>query len=180
MTSVGLLSMIAGLLLLLAGRKTFWIFLGLAGIAVAIAFLPQYFPGLDQQTLLLLAIGAGVLGGILAFVLSRVLVWAGGFLAGAYVGVIAWQVAAPAQGFPWVAAVAGGILGLLAAKFLFASVLILASSAMGAALLVHLSGLEGTPGLATLVVLTAAGIIVQGKLWPRSAAGRSAEEKDEK
>ena len=68
MSSVTLVSLIAGLLLLLAGKKTFWLFLGLAGVAVAIAFVPRIFPDLDQQTLLLVSIGAGVLGGILAFV----------------------------------------------------------------------------------------------------------------
>jgi hypothetical protein len=59
---------------------------------------------------------------------------------------------------------------MLAAKFLFTSVLVLASSAMGAALLVHLIGLEGVPGLVALAVLTALGIIVQGRLWPRASA----------
>lgn len=179
MSSVTLVSLIAGLLLLLAGKKTFWLFLGLAGVAVAIAFVPRVLPDLDQQTLLLVSIGAGVLGGILAFALSRVLVWVGGFIGGGYLGVIAWQTVAPGTSFPWVAAVIGGILGMLIAKFLFESVLVLASSAVGAALLVHISGLEGTAGLAVLVVLTAAGIIVQGRLWPRPSSGKPAAEKDE-
>lgn len=179
MSSVTLVSLIAGLLLLLAGRKTFWLFLGLVGVAVAIAFVPRILPDLDRQTLLLISIGAGVLGGILAFALSRVLVWVGGFIGGGYLGVIAWQTVAPGPSFPWVAAVIGGILGMLIAKFLFESALVLASSAVGAALLVHISGLEGTAGLVLLVVLTAAGIIVQGRLGPRPSSGKPAAEKDE-
>lgn len=179
MSSVTLVSLVAGLLLLLAGKKTFWLFLGLAGVAVAVAFVPRILPSLDQQTLLLVSIAAGVLGGILAFALSRVLVWVGGFIGGGYLGVIAWQTVAPAAAFPWVAAVVGGILGMLAAKFLFESALVLASSAVGAALLVHISGLEGTAGLVVLVVLTAAGILVQGRLWPRPSPGKPAGEKDE-
>jgi FAD/FMN-containing dehydrogenase len=179
MSSVTLVSLVAGLLLLLAGKKTFWLFLGLAGIAVAIAFVPRIFPDLDQQSLLLVSIAAGIIGGILAFALSRALVWVGGFVAGGYLGVIAWQTVVHAPAFPWVAAVVGGIVGMLVAKFLFDSALVLASSAVGAALLVHVSGLEGTTGLAALVVLTAAGIIVQGRLWPRSSSGRPAVEKDE-
>ncbi len=179
MSSVTLVSLIAGLLLLLAGKKTIWLFLGLAGVAVAIAFVPRVFPDLGQRTLLLVSIAAGVLGGVLAFVLSRVLVWVGGFVAGGYLGVIAWQTVVPGAAFPWVAAVIGGILGMLVAKLLFDSALVLASSAIGAALLVHISGLEGTTGLVALVFLTAAGIIVQGRLWPRSAGRESSGEKGE-
>ncbi len=179
MRSVTLVSLIAGLLLLLAGKKTFWLFLALAGVAVAIAFVPRFFPDLDQQSLLLVSIAAGVVGGILAFALSRMLVWVGGFVAGGYLGVIAWQTVAPGPAFPWAAAVVGGILGMLVAKFLFDSALVLASSAVGAALLVHVSGLEGTAGLAALVVLTAAGIMIQGRLWPRSPAKESGGEKNE-
>jgi hypothetical protein len=177
MSTVTIVSLVAGLLLLLVGRKAIWFFLSLAGVAVAIAFLPRYFPHLDQQTLLIVSIAAGILGGALAFALSRVIVWVGGFVAGGYLSVIAWQTLVSGPAFPWVAAVIGGILGMLVAKLLFESVLVLASSAMGAALLVYVSGLEGTLGLAALVVLTAAGIIVQGRLWPRSSAEKSSEEK---
>jgi hypothetical protein len=170
MSTVTIVSLIAGLLLLLVGRKAFWFFLSLAGVAVAIAFVPRYITGLDQQTLLIVSIGAGVLGGVLAFALSKAVVLVGGLLGGGYCGVILWQMLVPGIEFPWVAAVVGGILGMLAAKFLFTSVLVLASSAMGAALLVHLIGLEGVPGLVALAVLTALGIIVQGRLWPRASA----------
>jgi hypothetical protein len=66
---------------------------------------------------------------------------------------------------------------MLVAKLLFESVLVLASAAMGAALLVHVTGLDGAPGLVALVVLTVAGIIVQGRLRPRSSGEKSSEEK---
>jgi hypothetical protein len=179
MNTVTIVSVVAGLLLLLVGRKAFWFFLGLAGIAFALAFIPRYFPDLSQQTLLIVSVGAGVVGGALAFALAKVLVWVGGFVGGGYLGIILWQTVAPGPGFPWGAALIGGVLGMLSAKFLFESVLVLASSAMGAALLVHVSGLEGTLGLAALVVLTAVGIIVQGRLWPRSSADTSRGEKRE-
>jgi hypothetical protein len=179
MSTVTIVSLIAGLLLLFVGRKALWFFLGLAGVAVAIAFLPRYFPEFDQKTLLIVSLVAGVLGGALAFALSKVIVWVGGGIAGGYLGVIAWQTLVPGLAFPWVAAVIGGILGMLVAKFLFESVLVITSSAMGAALLVHCTGLEGAPGLVALFVLTAAGIIVQGRLWPGSSAKKSSGEKGE-
>jgi hypothetical protein len=166
MNTFTVVSIIAGLLLLLVGRKGFWFFLGLAGIAFAITFIPRYFPDLSQQTLLIVSIVAGVAGGALAFALAKVLVWVGGFVGGGYLGIIVWQIV-------------GGILGMLIAKLLFESVLVVASSAMGAALLVHLCGFEGTLGLVALVVLTAVGIIVQGKLWPRSSPHASQQEKGE-
>ncbi len=178
MSSVTLLSLVVGLLLLLVGRKAFWFFLGLAGAAVAIAFVPRYVTGLDQQTLLIVSIVAGVLGGVLAFALSKAVVWVGGLVGGGYCGVILWQMLVPGSGFPWVAAAVGGILGMLVAKFLFTSVLVLASSAMGAALLVHLSGLEGAPGLVVLVLLTAIGVLVQGRFWPRTLKEKPVEKEE--
>jgi hypothetical protein len=178
MSTMTIVSLIAGLLLLFVGRKAFWFFLGLAGIAVAVAFLPRYFPHLGQQTLLIVSIGAGILGGALAFALTKAIVWVGGFVGGGYLGVILWQTLVPGPAFPWVAGIVAGVLGMLVARLLFESVLVLASSAMGAALLVSVTGLEGAAGLAALVVLTAAGIIVQGRLWPHAPAEPSGEKRE--
>jgi hypothetical protein len=171
MSIVTLTSLVVGILLLIVGRKAFWFFLALVAFAVAVAFIPQLFPDLDGQTQLVVAIVAGIAAGAAASVLTKVVVWVGGFVGGAYVGVIAWQTLLPAAtGFPWIPVVAGGVAGMLLAKFLFESVLVIVSAAAGAALVVHTVRVGETTGFVLLILLTAIGIIVQGRFWPRASS----------
>jgi hypothetical protein len=180
MNIVTIASIVVGLLLLVVGRKAFWFFLALVGFAVAVAFVPQLFPDLDGQTQFVVAIVVGIAAGAAAAVLAKVVVWVGGFVGGAYVGVIAWQTLVPAApGFPWIPVVAGGIAGMLLAKFLFESVLVVVSSAAGASLIVHTIGVGESTGFVLLILLTAIGIIVQGRLWPRASSSTPAKENGE-
>ena len=183
MSTVTLVSLLVGLLLLLVGRKAFWFFLALIGFAVTVAFIPRIVPDIDPQTQVIVAIVAGIIGGAAASVLTKVVVWVGGFVGGAYVGVIAWQtLMGAAPGFPWIPVAIGGIAGMLIAKFLFESVLVIVSSAAGAALLVYTFQVGETLGFILLILFTAIGIIVQGRLWPgaSSKAPARAEKQEEK
>jgi hypothetical protein len=180
MSIVTLTSLVVGLLLLIVGRKAFWFFLALVGFAVAVAFVPQVLPDLDGQTQLIIAIVVGIAAGVAASVLAKVVVWVGGFVGGAYVGVIAWQTLVPATpGFPWIPVIVGGVAGMLLAKFLFESVLVVVSAAAGSALIVHTMRLGETMGFALLILLTTIGIIVQGRLWPRASSSSPKKENGE-
>jgi hypothetical protein len=179
MNLVTLTCLIAGCMLLVAGRRAIWLFLGLAVFAVTVALIQHYLPSLDQRTLVVLSLIAGFVAAVASVMLARALIWVGGFVGGGYVGVIAWGTLIPAgPAFPWLAFVVGGVVGMLVVKFLFETLLVLASSAVGAALLVHVLGIDGTPGLIVLVVLTAAGVIAQRKLLPGKTS-RAASPKEE-
>ena len=135
---------------------------------------------LSLATNLGVAIAAGIIGAAAASVLTKVVVWVGGFVGGAYVGVIAWQtLMGAAPGFPWIPVVIGGIAGILVAKFLFESVLVIVSSAAGAALLVHTFQVGETVGFILLILFTAIGIIVQGRLWPGASSKAPKQEKEQ-
>jgi hypothetical protein len=179
MNLVTLTCLIAGCILLVAGRKAFWLFLGLAVFAVTVVFVQHYLPSLDQRTLVVLSLIAGFVAAVASVTLAKALVWVGGFVGGGYVGVIVWGTLIPAGPvFPWLAFIVGGVVGMLVAKFLFETLLVLASSAVGAALLVHVLGIVGTPGLIVLVVLTVVGVIVQGRFLPGKTS-RAASDKEE-
>lgn len=168
MNTVTLVSLIAGLVLLIAGRKAFWVFLGLAAFAVTVVFVQRYLPNLDERTLLVVALVVGGIAAAAAVALAKAIVWVGGFLGGGYIGVVVWEMLMPsASGFPWVAFVIGGLIGMVLMKLLFESLLVLGSSAVGAALLVHVLRAEGTLGLFLLIVLTVIGVIIQRRLWPK-------------
>jgi hypothetical protein len=163
-------SLIAGLLLLLAGRKLIWLFVGLLAFAVSVGFLGRFFPNLEPNTLLLVSVVLGALGAVAAVALAKAAVWVGGFLGGGYVGMIVWEMLFPASAaLPWVALVLGGILGILLARFLFESILIVGSSAAGAALLVQTLGAKEVPGLLLLILLAVIGVVVQGRFLRRKS-----------
>jgi len=159
------------LLLLVLGRKLFW--LGVAvlgfflGMAVAEALL------VDQPTWarLLMGLGAGLLGGLLAILAQRVAFAFAGFYAGAYLALSA----AVALGFGghrtlWV--VAGGVIGAVLATWIMNWAIIALTSLVGASAIVGAASMGQTTGALIFVGLTVVGMVVQARLMrPRPAKG---------
>jgi hypothetical protein len=155
-------SIAAGLLLLFAGRRFFW----LAAALVAFLFIFNLFENL---------FGGGWLGLIVALVVGAIFAWLAtryvklvGELVGALAGSVGLPIVLGMLGIHWgylLMAAIGAILGFLVMRFLFDWGLILLTSWAGAS---SVAGrLEGQWSLATavasliFVVLLAAGIFVQ-------------------
>ena len=161
-----------GLLLLVLGRKLFW--LGVAilgfflGMAVAEALL------VDQTTwvTLLVGLGAGLLGGLLALLAQRLAFAIAGFYAGAYLALSA----AVALGFGghrtlWV--VAGGVIGAVLATRILDWALIALTSLVGASAIVTAGGMGPTTTALSFLGLAVIGMVVQARLMrPRPTTGR--------
>ncbi len=73
-----------GIVMLVAGRKLFWLFVGVVGFTVGIGMAERFFPGESETTLLILALITGVLFAVLALFLKRIAVGVAGFVAGGY------------------------------------------------------------------------------------------------
>ena len=73
---------LVGLLLVLLGRKLFWLFVGVVGFLAGMRLGAQLVTGQSEIVILTLAIGVGVLAAVLAIVLQRVAVALAGGLAG--------------------------------------------------------------------------------------------------
>src|SRR3954452_6650872 len=156
-----LLTLIAGVALLIAGRRLFWLFVGLVGfVAVYRWFAPAHGPLASGGWLL--AVLAGVVGILLAIFLQRVAVALAGFFAGVWFApqLLGLQMTNPRGGDLLIFVIAGVIAALLAIA-LFDLALILLSSLAGADLVV--AALHPGPGSARLLlmVLAVAGIAVQ-------------------
>src|SRR3990172_7787956 len=80
-------SLILGAILLILGRKLFWIFVGAIGFLVGFNPAAQYLAEQPIWVILLIAIVAGIIGSVLAVVLQRVATLVAGFLAGGYLTV---------------------------------------------------------------------------------------------
>jgi len=155
----------AGLLLVFFGRKLFWIFVGIVGFLVGIRFGSELARGQPEIMLLLIAVGIGLVGAILAVVLERVAIALAGALSG---GLLALRVAeilgvatAPTS---WVTFLIGAVLAAVLVSLLFDWALIVLSALMGATLLAEAVPLNQSMELLAVALLAMAGILVQARL----------------
>ena len=153
---------VVGVLLLLLGRRLYWLFVGGIGFIVGLSLATGFTHRRPDGTALLIGLGAGLLGIVLALVLQRLAIVVAGLLAGAWLGVeFVRAVGAPIAGTPWIPALVGGVVGAILAAALFDAVLVILSSLVGAALLVELLG--GRPVMRAIVflLLVLVGVAVQ-------------------
>ncbi len=172
---MALITVLIGLALLAAGRKLFWLFVGVVGFALgynlAEQLSTQYLHGGAQGGVLVFAIVLAVAGALLAVFLEKLAVSAAGFLLGGYLAIQ--TIGHPEAGvnLPLLALfVAGGIIGALLVALVFNWALIILTSLTGALLI--LSDLPIRNALATVlfVALAVVGMAIQlglMKHWKR-------------
>jgi len=124
---------LGGLLILLFGRRLFWVFVGVTGFFFGVQFGFAFFKGVAEWVVLSLSVLAGVVCAGLAILLQRLAVAIAGAFAG---GMIALWMAQPAglhsAGAQAVAFIAGALLAAVMLTVLFDPVLILLSVVFGA------------------------------------------------
>lgn len=166
-----LLLLAAGAALLFAGRRLFWLFVGLVGFFAGLRFASAFFhgePGWFQWAVALLA---GIFGVFLALMLQRAAVaLAGFFVGGFFVLRLLGLDLSPPRPVPVLLFGLGAVLAAILALWLFDAALIFLSSLAGAGLV--LDALHLRQGLAGLVFigLVALGIAVQAGITARGAA----------
>lgn len=157
-----------GLALLLAGRRIFWLVLGVVGFFFGFDLAGRVL-GLDSEGLgLLIGLFAGLVGIFVAIFLQKVAVGVAGFLIGGYLtavllGVGPGNLSAGAL----LAFAVGGIVCAFLALWLFEAALILLSSIAGAALVMGAFALQPAAQALGFVVLVVVGIAVQAGIGPR-------------
>ena len=153
---------VVGVLLLLLGRRLYWLFVGGIGFIVGLSLATGFTHRRPDGTALLIGLGAGLLGIVLALVLQRLAIVVAGFLAGAWLGVeFVRAVGAPIAGTPWIPALVGGVVGAILAAALFDAVLVILSSLVGAALLAELLGGRPVTRAIVFLLLVLVGVAVQ-------------------
>ena len=80
--------LVAGTVLLLVGRKLFWLFVAVAGFYVGVEEARALLADRPTWLIWLVAIAAGLIGAILAMLFQRVGFALAGFYAGAYVALV--------------------------------------------------------------------------------------------
>ncbi len=162
-------SLIVGILLLLLGRKLFWLFVGVAGFLVGIDIAERFYSG-AYPTKLLIAVLIGIVGAFLAILFYKAAVAIAGFFIGGYLAVILMRYLAlsPPQSAVWVPYLIGGIIGAILILVLFDWALIVLSSFAGATMIVHSIALRHVNLGIFFIVLAVIGILVQAGILLRS------------
>jgi len=163
-------ALVVGALLVLAGRRLFWLAVGTIGFLAGFGLAGGW---ASDAGAVAMAVGVvvGLLGALLAVVLQRLAVGVAGFLLGGLAAVaLAAALGWDAGGLSWLVFLAGGIGGAILAGLLFDIALVLVTSVTGAALVTDGLALEGLAAVASFLLLTTLGVFVQGAIGRRGPA----------
>ena len=169
-SSVTIIGVLIGVVILFFGRKLFWLCVAAVGFAVGVKIAPLLVNESSSLLALLIALIFGVLGALLAFFLQKVAIAVLGFLAG---GKLATAIAAAffvqyAQ-YSTIIFVIGGIIGAILLLVLFGWALIVVSSFIGAYLIQSAIVLPPTGSTLVFIGLAMVGIFVQAASYRRTA-----------
>jgi hypothetical protein len=169
-SSVTILGVLIGIVILFFGRKLFWLCVAAVGFAVGVEIAPLLVNESSSLLTLLIALVFGVLGALLALFIQKVAIAVLGFLAG---GKLATAIAAAffvdyAQ-YSTIIFVIGGIIGGILLLAVFGWALIVVSSFIGAYLIESAIALPPTGSTLVFIGLALVGIFVQAASYRRSA-----------
>ena len=157
-----------GGLLLVAGRRLFWLAVGVAGFVVGFYLAARFLGGEAGWLVLLVGLVCGLVGALLAVLVQRVAIAVAGFLIGggaaAALAVDLFHLPEAAQ---WMVFIAAGIVCAFLAALLFDGALIVLSALLGASMVSGLLPLPALQRVIALVVLAVVGMFVQLALGGR-------------
>ena len=166
-----LATVLGGACALLFGRQVFWLFVGVVGFVLGSELAAALFAGAPDLVVLGVAVGAGIVGALLAYALQELMIGVAGFGAGSYVAlqVLLHAVPFPGRGSFWLALFVGGLTGMVLFAALFDWAVIVISSLFGADLLVRTLTPDQPTAPVLGLLLALVGIVIQAgalRRWP--------------
>lgn len=164
---LNLINLLLGAALLVAGRKLFWLFIGIVGFITGVQLAARFWDG-PEWTAIVIGIVVGLLFALLAVFIEALAIGIAGFLVGGFVLTTFTNMLGFTDGLLfWLFFAIGGMVGLLLVMFLFDWALIVLSSLAGASLVVQALFAEGGPGSLVFIGLFLLGLIIQGMVLLR-------------
>jgi len=169
--SVAIIGALIGIVILLFGRKLFWLCVAAVGFVAGVEIAPHLVHEPSPLLALTVALVLGLIGALLALFLQKIAIAVLGFLAG---GKVAGEIAAAflVQYMQYSTAIflVGGIIGAILLLVLFDWALIVVSSLIGAHLIQSAIVLPPSGSTIVFIGLTIIGILVQAAWLRRSQA----------
>lgn len=163
---MNIINLVLGIVLLTTGKKLYWLFVGVVGFVIGLALATQYVQLNPAWLVYVVALGAGVIGAILATFLQHLAIALVGFIAGGYGAFyLSGLLGIKGDSVNWMAFIIGGIVGLLLVASVFNWALYLLSAWAGATLVTEAIGLQAQLGLVLFFVLFVLGMIIQAGLF---------------
>jgi hypothetical protein len=156
---------VAGGLLLVFGRKLFWLFVAMIGFLIGMMYIPELLPEQPDQVILTISLIAGLLGALLSVLLQKFAVGLAGLIAGGYVAYYLLEnIVTHVGDFQWLAILAGALAGAVLAGSMYDWALILITSASGAVTITQYLPISMPVSIVILLVLFFTGLVVQGRI----------------
>lgn len=161
--TIQFIHLLVGLVVLLFGRKLFWLFVGYVGFVTGFYYTTEVLAMPPGVLVFLIALMIGILGAILATFLQKVAILVSGFLAGGYVAMYLFMSlgGGTSTALFWLVQLIGGIIGALVLWALFDYALIVLSAIVGASALITTNMFHPQLNRILFVLLVLIGIIVQ-------------------
>jgi uncharacterized protein DUF4203 len=168
--SIPILSAVIGAVVLLFGRKLFWLCVAAIGFAAGMTLASQIVHEPTALLQLTFALLLGFIGALLALFVQKLAIAVAGFLAGGRfaVGLIA-TFATQYSSHYWLIFIIGGLIGTILLLMLFDWALIFVSSLIGAHLITSAISLPATGEVLLFSALVVFGILVQAATMRRKA-----------
>jgi len=167
--SAPVIGALVGFIVLLFGRKLFWLCVAAVGFAAGVEVAPHLVQHPSPLLALTFALVLGFVGALLAMFLQKIAIGIAGFVAG---GRLALAVAAAfmgnAQQYYWLTFIVGGVIGAILLLILFDWALIFLSSLVGAYLIQAVVTLPPTGTAILFTVLVIVGVLIQAGALRRS------------
>lgn len=173
---MNIINLVLGVVLLTTGKKLYWLFVAVVGFVVGLALATQYVK-LDPAWLVyVVALGAGVVGAVLATFLQHLAIALVGFIVGGYGAYYLFSLLGKnPEPYNWMAFIIGGIIGLFLVASIFNWALYILSAWAGATLITQSIGLQAQLGLILFFVLFVLGMIIQAGLFREPAKKKPVE-----
>ena len=164
MLAVG--GMLVGLVLLVFGRRLYWLFVAGVGFLTGLELAPRLFPDRSEWIVLLTALGLALVGTLLAILAQKFIIALVGLVAGGGIGVLMLRLLGlEGDVLTWVVYAVAGLLGALIVLALFEWGLIVLSSLAGATIIVvgvqDWTGMSQMLAFLAVIVLAIVGAVIQ-------------------
>jgi hypothetical protein len=161
--------LLVGIIFLTSGRRLFWLFVACVGFVIGFEYGGNLTGIKDQWSILIIALGTGIAGALLAIFLQSIAICVAGFLIGGFAVINLLELTGYlSHQYFLISFVVGGIIGLILMLGLFDYALIFLSSIAGAFMIVHTIYLMPPVKTIVFLILAMAGAVFQAKVHPRN------------
>ena len=169
-SSITVINVLLGIMLLTLGRKLFWLFVGFIGFAVGFHYASSVLNLQSQLLLIGLAALTGIVGAVLAVFFQKIAVGLAGFAGGGYIALnLINLLGVRLDQLIWLPYLVGGLIGVMLMFFIFDWALIFISSLAGASMIIQAVSLNPGMQFGLFLALVIFGLVIQIVLYRKSA-----------